>query len=270
VTTANDIRQYLLTSSPWVNPDRTVDRIVFGDGDAPIEKAGVCWYPAIETLRAAHAAGCRLVVCHEPLFWRHIEPDDHWHHRPPGIAKRELLEGAGMVVLRAHDSWDQWPGIGIRDSWAAFLGFTDRVCVSEEVPNVLAAYEVPSQPLRSLAQHVADRVAVLGEDSVRVTGDPDRIVSRPSLGVGCFCPNGEMIEKGSDVLIMCYDGASYWESRERMHEMGAAVIVVEHGTSEMPGLENLCKHLVETFPGVAFEYFAEHVRPWTVAGAQPP
>ena len=65
---------------------------------------------------------------------------------------------------------------------------------------------------------------------------------------------------------MCYDGASYWESRERLHEMGAAVIVLEHGTTEMPGIENLCKHLAEQFSDVAFQYFAGHTCPWTLVG----
>lgn len=45
----------------------------------------------------------------------------------PGKTKREFLERTGMVVLRCHDAWDRWPGIGICDSWAGGLGFTDLV-----------------------------------------------------------------------------------------------------------------------------------------------
>jgi hypothetical protein len=156
--------------------------------------------------------------------------------------------------------------MGIRDSWARFLGFENLTFTLEGHPHVLGIYDVEPQPLRVLAQHIADRVAVLGEDSVRVMGDPDCIVSRPSLGVGCCCPTAEIIDAGSDVAIVCYDGASYWESRERLYEMGAAVIALEHGTTEMPGIENLCRHLAERFPETEFQYFAEHPCPWTAVG----
>jgi putative NIF3 family GTP cyclohydrolase 1 type 2 len=266
MTSASGIREYLLTNSPWVDTDKTVDQVLFGDGDMPAAKVGVCWYPSMDTIVAANGAGCELVVTHEPLFWRHRPEEEHWWNREPGTTKYRYLQETGMVVLRAHDSWDQWPDIGIRDSWAAFLGFTNLTFALEKHPHVLGIYDVEPQPLRALAQHIADRVAELGEDSIRVMGDPDRIVSRPSLGVGCCCPSAEIVEAGSDVAIVCYDGASYWESRERLYEMGAAVIAVEHGTSEMPGIENLCAHLAEQFPDTEFQYFAEHPCPWTVTG----
>ena len=90
-------------------------------------------------------------------------------------------------------------------------------------------------------------------------------VSRPSVGVGCGGPDTDMVEKGSDVLIVCFDGASYWAKRQRFAELGVGVITVEHGTTEMWGLEDLAKHLNEKFPEIEFLYFAEHAKPWTVS-----
>jgi putative NIF3 family GTP cyclohydrolase 1 type 2 len=84
------------------------------------------------------------------------------------------------------------------------------------------------------------------------------------LGVGCACPDQEMVEFGSDVLIVCFDGASYWSARARLAEMGVGVITVEHGTSEMWGMESLRDHLAEVFPEIDFVYLAEHPRTWTV------
>ncbi len=265
MTTALDIRDYLWSHSPWLDPKTTVDTVKIGDPARPVKKAGVCWYPSIETIRAAHDAGCGMLVCHEPLFWEHTDPLPGLRYTPPGDAKRALLEATGMTVLRAHDSWDQWPDIGIRDAWARFLGFEKRIYASAE-HNCHAVYEVAPRTLRELGQHIADRVRSLGEDSVQVIGDPDRVVSKPAVGVGCIVPDREAVEAGADTVIVCYDGASYWSTRERLHALGAAVITVEHGTSEMPGLQRLCEHLADTFPDVAFEYFAEHARTWTVRG----
>lgn len=265
MTTTLDIRHYLVSNSPWVDEKNTVDTVKIGDPSRAVKKAGVCWYPALATIKAAHAAGCDLLITHEPTFWEHAAPEQHWRDKEPGTTKRLFLEETGMVVLRAHDTWDNWPELGIRDSWARGLGLGHRISEGS-VLHWHGLYAIEPQPLRRFAQYVADKIKPLGEDSVQVMGDPERIVSRPSLGVGCVVPDKEMVELGSDVLLMCFDGAAYWASRERLYEMGAAIITVEHGTTEMWGLESLCRHLAGVFPDVEFRYFAEHPRTWTVRG----
>ncbi|MBI5095135.1 MAG: Nif3-like dinuclear metal center hexameric protein [Candidatus Hydrogenedentes bacterium] len=261
MTTTLDIRHYLLSHSSWVDPDNTVDTVKIGDPNREVRKAGVCWMPSIENIRAAHHAGCDLLVVHEPTFWEHAASELAWRDQEPGVAKREFLEKTGMVILRAHDSWDNWPDIGIRDSWARGLGLT-RLVREGSVLRWHAMYEVPAQTLRDFSRYIAQRIKPLGEDSVQVIGDPDKTIRYPSLGVGCVGPDREMVEFGSDVLIVCFDGASYWSTRERLAEMGVGVIAVEHGTSEMWGIENLCAHLSQVFPEVAFQYFASHPRTW--------
>jgi putative NIF3 family GTP cyclohydrolase 1 type 2 len=261
MASAATILEHLLSNSPWVDREKTVDRVLWGDGDREITNAAVSWFPDIATIRKAVETGCELLVTHEPLFWDHLGVNRHWIDREPGLTKQRVLDESGLVVVRAHDSWDNWPGIGIRDSWAAGLGLTEKVADGSS-GNYHAVYAIEPQPLRAFARHVAERIRPLGEDSVQVIGDPDRVVSRPALGVGCIVPDVEMIEAGADVLIGCYDGASYWAVRERQWELGAAVLTVEHGTSEMWGLENLCRHLAGQFPEVAFTYLAEHPRTW--------
>ena len=268
MTTTNDIREYLLANSPWVDRENTVDTVKYGDPEKPIRKAAVCWYPCTRTIWVAYEQGCQLIITHEPLFWDHWgKPDEPWRKKEPGLTRLGLLEKTGMVVLRAHDSWDNWPEIGIRDAWARGLGLEKRI---HDGPNLRwnGMYAINPQPLKVFARHIADRIRPLGEDSVQVMGDPDRIVSRPSVGVGCGVPDMEMVDAGSDVLIMCYDGASYWSRRERIFEAGAAIITVEHGTSEMWGIEALSNHLASQFRDIDFVYLAEHPRTWTVQSRQ--
>jgi putative NIF3 family GTP cyclohydrolase 1 type 2 len=246
-----------------VDPEKTVDTVEAGDPARPVKKAGVCWYPSIETIKAAHQAGCDLLICHEPLYWEHAAHAQTWRNKRPGDAKTKFLEETGMVILRAHDTLDRWPEVGIRDSWARVLGLENPSPAQAGDP-FRAIYRIKPVRLRDFARDVARRITPLGEDSVQVMGDPERVVSRPAIGVGCISPDAAEVEAGADVVIVCFDGASYWRSRERLHEMGAAVITVEHGTSEMPGMESLCRHLAGKFPEVKFEYFANHPRPWTV------
>ncbi|MHB1035216.1 MAG: Nif3-like dinuclear metal center hexameric protein [Pirellulales bacterium] len=263
--TTLEIREYLLANSPWVDRNNTVDTVKCGDPKRPVKKAGVAWFSSIWDIRAAIRAGCDLLVVHEPTFWEHAAPEQNWRNRGPGVAKSKALAESGLVILRAHDTWDNWPEIGIRDSWAKYLGLTKRLREGTSL-RWTAVYEIPETSLRGFAQQVANRIGPLGEDSVQVIGDAARKVRRVAVGVGCVVPDQEMVEFGADVLVMCYDGASYWSTRERMAEMGAAVLTVEHGTSEMPGLMSLREHLARQFPAVEFVWIAEHPRTWTVQG----
>jgi len=260
----NDIREYLLSHSPWVDHNRTVDTVKAGDPNREIHTVGVGWMATIYNLRAAHELGCELFITHEPTFWEHAAPEQKRRSVEPGLTKQRFLDETGMVVLRAHDTWDNWPEIGIRDSWARGLGLTNFI--AQDATRWHAVYQIEETTLEEFARYIASRVKVLGEDSVRVIGDPQMRVSRPSLGVGCGGPDTDMIELGSDVLIVCYDGASYWAARERFAELGVGVITVEHGTSEMWGLENLAQHLAETFPELEVHYLDQHPKPWTVMG----
>jgi putative NIF3 family GTP cyclohydrolase 1 type 2 len=171
-----------------------------------------------------------------------------------------------MVVLRVHDIWDRWPGIGIRGAWAEGLGLSDKV--AEDSYGLHAVYAIEETTLLQFARHVAARVTVLGQNSVQVIGDPQKRVSRPAIGVGCISPDQEMIQAGADVMIVCFDGASYWQRRQRFAELGVGVITLEHGTTEMWGLEKLAAYLRESFPSLTVHYLALHARPWTVTSAQ--
>ncbi len=260
----NDVLEHLLSRAPWVNRLTTVDTVKAGDPLRPIRRIGVGWMATRDDLEAAHQAGCDLFVTHEPTFNDHRDPvDGTCRSDEPGRTKSAFLQRTGMVVLRCHDAWDGWPGIGIRDSWASGLGLTERTADNSDAPSQRgwhAVYAIRPTSLEQFARHVARRVRPLGQDGVELLGDPRMPVRRAAIGVGCGGPDIDMIEQGADVMIVCYDGASYWHDRERFVELGAGVIMVEHGTSEMWGIENLARYLGETFKGTEVRYFARHPR----------
>lgn len=211
-----------------------------------------------------HAGGDLLIV-HEPTFWEHSLAEKSWRRKETGTAKSKLLAESGLVILRIHAVGDHWPEIGVRDSWAKYLGLTNRWKERKHL-RLKAVYEISPMTLEDFAQQIADRILPLGEDSVPVLGDVKRIVRYPALGTGGTGPDEEMIRLSADVRIVCYDGASYGRDRERFVETGAAVITVEHGTSEMPGLRNLKEHLAQQFPAGEFIWLVEHPRTRTIKG----
>ncbi len=266
--TTNEIREHLLSQAPWVDRDRTVDTVKIGDPLRPVSRVGVGWMASIWNLKAAHADGCELFVTHEPVFNDHRDPPDgECRSVEPGRGKREWLEKTGMVVLRCHDAWDGWPGIGIRDSWARGLGLTDLVAENTDALSQRgwhAVYRIEPTTLEAFAARVARRTAVLGQDGVEVVGDRERLVSRPALGVGCGGPDTDMVARGADVLICCYDGASYWRDRERFAELGVGVVMVEHGTTEMWGIESLARYLAAELPALRVTHYDRHPRSYHV------
>lgn len=256
------LREHLLNRAPWVDPQDTVDTIKAGDPLRPITCVGVGWMATLANLRAAHGLGCELFITHEPTFWEHAAPEQHYRAIEPGSTKQRFLDETGLVVLRVHDIWDPWPKLGIRDSWAAGLGLTRLV--GEDDGRYVGTYEVEPTTLADLASQIAARVAPLGEDSVRAMGDADLAVQRVAIGTGCIGPDADMIGLGAQAVVVCYDGAHYWRTRERLFELGAGVIVVEHGTSELWGMDNLSVYLRRTFPDLTIHDLDHHPRPWTV------
>ena len=258
--TTDDLMRHMIEASPWVNPDRTVDNVKTGNGDKPIGTVAVCWFASLANLRRAVDLGCDALFTHEPTWWDHVDAPGGWRDRGPGLEKTRLLEESGMAVARLHDTWDNWPKLGIRDSFARGLGLDHFL--GEDETRWHATYQVPEQTLREFAVYVASRVAPLGESTVQVMGDPDKRVSRPSVGVGCGGPAEDMIEMGSDVLIVCFDGAGYWSQRDRFLEQDVGVIALEHGTTEMWGMESLAGYIGDTWPDLTVHHLTDHWKPW--------
>ncbi|MCJ7624901.1 MAG: Nif3-like dinuclear metal center hexameric protein [Anaerolineaceae bacterium] len=259
----NDLLEYMIANSPWVDPEVTVDTLKFGDGSKPIRKVAVCWYPSIMNIQLAIEAECELLTTHEPTWWDHYDKPGGWREKGPGLKKTQMLAESGLVVARLHDTWDNWPQIGIRDSFARGIGL-DKF-IAEDKTRWHAVYEIPEQTLSTFARYVARKVRPLGDDAVQVIGDPEMMVSRPSIGVGCGGPNEDMIELGSDVLIMCFDGASYWKERDRFAEQGVGVITLEHGTTEMWGMESLAEYIQSTWNELDVIYLDRHWKTWHVS-----
>lgn len=261
--TAGGILHDLIARSPWVNPATTVDTVKHGRPDKPVRRVAVCWYPALATLQEAASLGCDAVFTHEPLWWEHFDKPGGFQQQKPGLPRWRLLEESGMTVIRLHDTWDNWPVIGIRDSFARGLGLSQFI--AEDQTRWHAVYELPRpQKLRDFARDIAQRVQPLGQDGVEVMGNPDMLVHRPAIGVGCGHPREDMIAQGSDVLIVCYDGAWYWRDRQRFAEQGVGVIAMEHGTTEMWGLEAMAEYLRHTYASLEVHYLQSHEKPWHV------
>jgi len=278
-TTMRDIRQHVFGIASWVDPENTCDVIYAGDPDRKITKIGTGWSCCSQNLEAAAADGCELFISHEALchgpLWA---PDTDSESTPWGRRRLAVLESSGMACMRLHDTWDNFPEHGIRDSWRRFLGLGELV---EERPyhypgtghfaarNSLALSRVEPESLSDFARQLARKCAVFPcFQGATVQGDAGAEIRTVATGVGCHIPTLEMLDLGADVLVVTYDRALQETIRIPLTEMDANVICVEHGVAEMPGLQSMALYLNQTFPGIQATFYCREPAAETITDAR--
>ena len=250
---AVDLQRNMREIGTWVDWDNTVDRFVVGDPETEVKGIAVAWRAGTDALREAVDKGCNLFVCHENVFYRHWDNDETILKQPHVVLKRQFIEDHGIVIFRCHDTWDRMPEIGIVDSWAAYLGLKQKV----NSDTFHAVYLSPRPTLIELAQQVARAVPHLDVRSVHILGDPNAKVSRVGIGCGAITKKETMVTLGADALIVTDDGIEYLGDGGWALDSGTSMIVVNHATSEEPGVRNLAKYIEEKFPEVKTVYLPQ-------------
>jgi putative NIF3 family GTP cyclohydrolase 1 type 2/GNAT superfamily N-acetyltransferase len=248
---AQDIHEHFRSVGTWVNwQGGTCDGFKYGDPQTVVRGIAVAWQSTQAALEEAHAQGCNLFITHEPTFYSHMDDDAIALATRPAQRKQAFLDETGMVVYRCHDVWDVFPEIGIVDAWGEFLELGQPVVRS----GYYRVYEVPRTTAWELARRVGQRVAQFGEQSVQFTGKRWRIVERLAIGTGAITQVQQMVGLGADVVLATDDGMSYWRDGSWMADADVPMIVVNHMTSEIPGLQKLASYLQEQFPDVPVRF----------------
>jgi len=263
---AREIRDHFVSQADWVDPEKTVDRIIVGDPDKEVHRALVTWISSFAAVRVAAQRGVDMLVTHEPTFWVHAHDLEHVADGRVERAKKAFLDDSGLVVLRIHDVWDRMPRVGIPWAWARFLDLgTEPAAVGAN--GYQHRYDIAPTTLDALGAHVAARTATLGEPWVQVVGHGAQQVSRVGIGTGCGCDIDAYQEMGCDVSVVCDDGSCYWSTIQRAADADHPVVRVNHGTSEEPGMVTLAEHINQHLPGVRAEHLP-HGSSFRLVGAQ--
>ena len=61
-----DIDAHFAKAAPWVDRANTCDGFKYGDPEQEITGIAVCWQSLMESIDAACAKGCNLLITHEP------------------------------------------------------------------------------------------------------------------------------------------------------------------------------------------------------------
>lgn len=263
--TIRTLREHFFSVAHWVDPGSTCDQITYGALDREVSKIGTGWVPCARNLEAAAADGCDLFISHETFFYGNWASDLDSRDTAWGRRRMEILKQHDMACMNQHDTWDNFPAYGIRDSWRAFLGLTELIAERPyyypganrfAARNSLTLGRVAPQRLGDFAATVAGLCSVFpASHGVTVHGNLDDQIRTVATGVGCHIPTLEMLKLGAEVLVLTFDRAFQTTIRIPLAEMGARMIVIEHGVSEMPGMKSMATYLEKTFSGIEATFY---------------
>ena len=260
IVTARDMQEYLRSLHEVSEP--SVDRIVIGDPQTKILKAGTCWQPYFSTLRKAREQGINLMIVHEPTFYTHWDLDrqDELFNTLPSPSrekyvvaiekKRRWIQENNMVIIRCHDVMDIVKGFGIPFALGHTLGFTNEDIVrSKDYYNV---YRVETASAWDIARNIASKLLVLNQPGVAFYGDRERMISTVGLGTGCICDPNQYMELMPDLVVAIDDTIRTWTQTTFAEDTGNPLVVINHGTAEESGMRLLNQHLSQNIPELDF------------------
>ncbi len=257
--TAGEMYDWFISRAKWVTPKNTADLVEIGNPKQKIHKIGTGWSPCNANLRAAAKDGCDLFISHEPGFLEYWEGPQRHRQSDWGRARIRLCKELGITTIAFHDTWDWWPKWGVRDSWAEYLGLKEeallhRIGTTRPWQSV-GIFNVKPTTLDAYARHIAKRVAPLGQKGVFVYGKAKSRIRSVAVGTGCAVPTFEALSAGADLLVIIFDRAGQVTTRFPLVELGANIVIVEHGVSEMPGMMNMAKFINKTFPNLPAKFY---------------
>lgn len=241
------------SGQPW-DPNATDDRIIFGDRAAPVTGIATCFTATLDVLRRAQAAGLSYVIPHEASFYERyddlaesaVRDDD-----PVLLAKQRFLARHGMVIQRMHGHAHARPGDAIMTGLIARLGWAgQRVEDLAGLPQVRLA----PQPAAVVAGQVK---AALGRRTLRVFGDPARVISTISLSAGMPGETVQIrqLESGADAVLLgeVREPEVLGYAQDLAARRAVTVFLSGH-TNEDAGMGLVAQWLGTVFPGLPVQW----------------
>lgn len=252
---ASDVIGLLESQGEWVDRSRTKDQVLCGRPDDELSGVGVCWTATSEILKRAAADGVSLVVSHENPFYLESTSTPLTVRRARE-RKRLLCARHGITVYRCHDLWDLYPTRGVLDAWALSLGMGEPA----ERSGFVRLLRNVGLSAREVAQRVASAARACGETGATLVGAPNAHVSTLAVGTGAITDAVRMYELGADACVVSDDGTRSWVEIQWAADEGVPLVIVNHRTSEMPGMQGLRDYLAEQLPGVRVSLYESALR----------
>lgn len=245
---------YALTAADVVNAiqenvtcewsENTVDTFKAGDPNTTVTGIVTTFTPSYEVLKKAVAAGCNMIITHEPTYYS--GSDDYSAIQDDKVLQDKLkyIAQNGLVIWRFHDHMHRTNPDGIYEGMIDRLGWRDFLISTKN--NI---FNIPQTTLLNLSNHLKQKFAV---DTIRVIGDPALETTKVGLAAGSGSSVSQMKMLGSnEVDVLVIGETREWETVEYARDAMAqgknkGLIILGHCISEEAGMK-YCATWLEGF-----------------------
>ena len=231
--------------------------VIYGRGDRTADKVLVAWMPTVAAIEHAIREDCGIILSHEAVtFYNYFHGRGEQEPWTADRARLALLDDADITVIRAHSTVD---------ATHVVPGFIRAVGLSEpvEIGGVWSYHEEQPTTVRQLCRKC---VTGLGLERVRVSGDPERIVTRIGVMVGGLGLDRHIVSWERFVMGLGIEALLVGETNDFAQrfalDSGIALVETCHSASEEPGLEAFAGDLRARLPGAQILFRSEQI-PWT-------
>lgn len=257
-----DVIKHLEKVGTWVNWDKTRDIVLHGSTDKEITKIGVCWVATNQVIEQAKKEGINFIISHENIFYQASTNPDRLLLESAN-EKRKLLDEGDISVYRCHDVWDLMPDYGVVDVWAKDI---DLIFEPRNVNSYYSYANVNGLTVKEISQKVANAVYKYGQEGIQVIGNMDKEVHRVAIGTGAETDIFLMLKGKADVLVVSDDGVSNWIAIQYCLDHDIPVIIVNHASCEIGGLQEMVHYFNEVYPLLEVQYLYEGYKLQSVLG----
>jgi putative NIF3 family GTP cyclohydrolase 1 type 2 len=242
-----------------------------GDPSTIVKGIATTAMATLDVLKQAAAAHANLILTYEPAFYGRadgqptpspvpgrgpmgLNPDD-----PVVKAKREFIEGNGLVIFRLRDHWEARKESEMVAALAGALGWSGRGVKGDR-----ALYDIPPATAEQTVATIRERLKLRA--GLRAVGDRKATVRRMLLYPGAMTP-ATMWQRYSEVDMIVAGEVREWENTHYAADMFTAgekraLVTVGRVVSEEPGmracaewLKNVVKEVPAKWIGAGDPYW---------------
>ncbi|MBN1171847.1 MAG: Nif3-like dinuclear metal center hexameric protein [Micromonosporaceae bacterium] len=244
----------------WAEPWDRVGLVV-GDPAAPVTRVLLAVDCVPETVAEAIDVGAQLMICHHPLLLRGVSSVAATTYK--GRIVHQLIRES-VALFAAHTNADAaCPGVS--DALAGLLGLLDlrplRPLAGDRTRGAGRIGRLPEQMSLTEFSHQVARVLPATSWGVRVSGDPDRLVTTVAVCGGAGDSYlADALEAGVDAYLTA--DLRHHPASEFICEGGPALLDAAHWATERPWFDPLAASLREA-AGVETIISDLDTDPWT-------
>ncbi len=232
--------------------EKTVDTFKAGDPNNQIKGIATTFTASQEVLEKAVAAGCNLIITHEPTFYHGQDDATQLGDDAVIKTKKAYIKKHELVIWRFHDHIHRHNPDGIYEGMIDKLGWREYL-----KPNEKKVFEVPEISLRRLAEEMKER---FNSDTIRVIGGPSLETTKVGFSAGAPWSVDQMkLLQRDDVEILIAGETREWETVEYVRDAVAqgkrkAIILLGHCLSEEAGMDYCAEWLGEFITDIPIHF----------------